>query len=55
MPAAKKEFYKNNTIDSVKQYLMMETESWDAGAIRAHSEQMNNVLLNSLVSKHETE
>ena len=55
MPAAKKEFYKNNTIDSVKQYLMMETESWDASAIRAHSEQMNNVLLNSLVSKHETE
>ncbi|MNH18251.1 hypothetical protein D3C79_779490 [compost metagenome] len=55
MPAAKKEFYKNNTIDSVKQYLMMETESWDADAIRAHSEQMNNVLLNSLVSKHESE
>ena len=55
MPAAKKEFYKNNTIDSVKQYLMMETESWDAGAIRAHSEQMNNVLLNSLVSKHESQ
>ena len=55
MPAAKKEFYKNNAIDSVKQYLMMETESWDASAIRAHAEQMNNVLLNSLVSKHETE
>jgi hypothetical protein len=55
MPAAKKEFYKNNTIDSVKQYLMMETESWDADAIRAHSEKMNNVLLNSLVSKHESE
>jgi hypothetical protein len=55
MPAAKKEFYKNNTIDSVKQYLMMETESWDADAIRVHSEQMNNVLLNSLVSKHVTE
>lgn len=55
MPSAKKEFYKNNTIDSVKQYLMMETESWDADAIRAHSEQMNNVLLNSLVSKHESE
>ncbi|MFJ4086091.1 DUF262 domain-containing protein [Pseudomonas psychrophila] len=55
MPAAKKEFYQNNTIDSVKQYLMMKTEPWDASAIRAHSEQMNNVLLNSLVSKHETE
>lgn len=55
MPAAKKEFYQNNTIDSVKQYLMMKAEPWDASAIRAHSEQMNNVLLNSLVSKHETE
>lgn len=55
MPSAKREFYKNNTIDSVKQYLMMEIESWDADAIRAHSEQMNNVLLNSLVSKHESE
>ncbi|PWY45277.1 DUF262 domain-containing protein [Pseudomonas sp. RW405] len=55
MPSAKKEFYKNNSIDSVKQYLMMETESWDADAIRAHSEQMNNVLLSSLVSKHESE
>lgn len=55
MPSAKKEFYKNNTIDSVKQYLMMEPESWDGDAIRAHSEQMNNVLLNSLTSKHETE
>ncbi len=55
MPAAKKEFYKNNAIDSVKQYLMMEIESWDADAIRAHSEQMTNVLLNSLVSKHESE
>ena len=54
MPAAKKEFYQNNTIDSVKQYLMMKTEPWDASAIRAHSEQMNNVLLNSLVSKHES-
>jgi hypothetical protein len=55
MPSAKKEFYKNNSIDSVKQYLMMETESWDADAIRAHSEQMNYVLLNSLVSTHESE
>ena len=55
MPAAKKEFYQNNTIDSVKQYLMMKTEPWDASAIRTHSEQMNNVLLKSLASKHETE
>lgn len=55
MPSAKKEFYKNNTIDSVKQHLMMKTEPWDADAIRAHSGQMSNVLLNSLASKHEIE
>lgn len=55
MPSAKKEFYKNNTIDSVKQHLMMKTEPWDADAIRVHSGQMSNVLLNSLASKHETE
>jgi hypothetical protein len=55
MPAAKKEFYQNNTIDSVKQHLMMNTEPWDASAIRTHYEQMNNVLLKSLASKHETE
>ena len=55
MPAAKKEFYKNNTIDSVKQYLMMEAEPWEAGAICTHSKHMNNVLLRSLASKYETE
>ncbi|MNE68954.1 hypothetical protein D3C81_2218580 [compost metagenome] len=55
MPAAKKEFYKNNTIDSVKQYLMMEVEPWEVGAICTHSKHMNNVLLRSLASKHETE
>ncbi|KRP95690.1 hypothetical protein TX25_08905 [Pseudomonas lactis] len=55
MPAAKKEFYQNNTIDSVKQHLMMKTEPWDANAIHTHYEQMNDVLLKSLTSKHETE
>ncbi|MEZ1317700.1 DUF262 domain-containing protein [Pseudomonas fluorescens] len=55
MPSAKSEFYLKNSIDSVKQYLMMETKPWDASAIRVHAEQMSNVLLNSLASKHETE
>lgn len=55
MPSAKNEFYLNNSIDSVKQYLMMETKPWDDIAIREHSKQMNNVLLNSLASQHETE
>jgi len=55
MPSAKSEFYLKNSIDSVKQYLMMGTKPWDAIAIREHSKQMNNVLLNSLASQHETE
>ncbi|MCF5515581.1 GmrSD restriction endonuclease domain-containing protein, partial [Pseudomonas sp. PA-3-6E] len=55
MPSAKSEFYLKNSIDSVKQYLMMETKPWDAIAIREHAKQMNHVLLNSLVSQHETE
>lgn len=55
MPAAKKEFYQNNTIDSVKQYLMMKEEPWDASAIREHYQKMKDVLLKSLASKHETE
>ena len=55
MPMAKKEFYQDNSIDSVKQYLMMETTSWDVDAIRTHCEQMKTVLLQSLASKHETE
>lgn len=55
MPSAKKEFYQNNSIDSVKQHLMMKTEPWDVHAISAHYQQMMDVLLKSLASKHETE
>lgn len=55
MPTAKKEFYQNNSIDSVKQYLMMKAEPWDAQAIRKHYQQMMDVLLKSLASKHVTE
>lgn len=55
MPSAKKEFYQNNSIDSVKQHLMMKAEPWDAHAISAHYQQMMDVLLKSLASKHETE
>lgn len=55
MPTAKKEFYQNNSIDSVKQHLMMKAEPWDAQAIRKHYQQMMEVLLKNLASKHETE
>lgn len=52
MPASKKEFYQNNTVDSIKQYLMLKTEPWDAAAIEAHYKQMINVLLNCLNPVH---
>lgn len=55
MPTAKKEFYQNNSIDSLKQHLMMKAEPWDAQAIRKHYQQMMDVLLKSLASKHVTE
>lgn len=55
MPTAKKEFYQNNSIDSIKQHLMMKAEPWDTQAIREHYQQMMEVLLKSLASKHETE
>ncbi|MDL2198142.1 DUF262 domain-containing HNH endonuclease family protein [Halopseudomonas aestusnigri] len=48
-PEQKKEFYLKNTLDSVKQYLMMQSQPWDAEAIREHYQQMTNVLLKSLV------
>ncbi|WP_137174112.1 DUF262 domain-containing protein [Massilia sp. HP4] len=48
MPAAKKEYYRNNRIDSIKQYLMMESREWDVAAIRAHGQAMSAVLVDSL-------
>ena len=48
MPSRKKEFYQNNTIDSVKQYMMMRYESWDSAAVKQHFEDMKKVLLNSI-------
>lgn len=44
-PKAKKEFYDKNTIDSVKQYLMMKVEPWDADAINEHYNEMVRVFL----------
>ncbi|TXF98016.1 DUF262 domain-containing protein [Massilia arenae] len=48
MPTAKKEYYANNQIDSIKQYLMMQRPEWNADAIRAHGEEMIGVLVDSL-------
>ena len=49
MPEAKKEYYRNNTIDSVKQHLMMQSEHWDISAIAKHYVEVKDVLLQSLV------
>lgn len=43
MPQAKKEYYRNNTIDSIKQYLMMKEDTWDEEAIDQHYQAMRNV------------
>ena len=48
MPEAKKEYYRNNPIDSVKQHLMIQFEHWDAERIAEHYETMKNVLVMSL-------
>ncbi|WML90812.1 DUF262 domain-containing HNH endonuclease family protein [Thiothrix lacustris] len=47
-PEAKKEYYKKNNIDSIKQYLMMKEDYWNEGSIEKHYQQMKTVLLNSL-------
>lgn len=48
MPAAKKEYYRNNHVDSIKQYLMMQRAEWDADTIRAHGQEMFLVIVDSL-------
>jgi len=48
MPAAKKEYYSNSQIDSIKQHLMMQSAEWDADTIRAHGQHMIEVLVSSL-------
>jgi hypothetical protein len=48
MPSAKKEFYQHNTIDSVKQHLMMKCEPWGSDAIHRHFSDMKAVFLESL-------
>lgn len=51
MPTAKKEHYSMNTIDSVKQCLMMDAKytNWDEESINEHYEEMKEVLKNVLV------
>jgi hypothetical protein len=58
MPEAKKEYYRNNTIDSVKQYFMMDDQRWprwNDDSIKSHFNEMKEVLLNSLDVTEESE
>jgi hypothetical protein len=48
MPQAKREYYEKNPIDSIKQYLMMQSPRWDAASIFGHYQEMKDVLLMSL-------
>lgn len=48
MPEAKREYYRNNTIDSVKQHLMMQSKLWDRDAVDEHYNAMRTILLSSL-------
>lgn len=48
MPEMKKEYYNNNTIDSIKQRLMMKAPRWDSTAISKHFEETKEVLLSNL-------
>jgi len=51
MPEAKKEYYRTNTIDSVKQHLMMKNQPWNTAAISKHYDRMCDVLLRSLTEE----
>ena len=48
MPETKKKHYRNNTIDSVKQYLMMKYDNWNEDSINKHFDEMKEVLLDAL-------
>ena len=52
MPKAKKDYYKKNTIDSVKQHLMMKDyEDWDENSIKKHYEEMKKILVDNVTKK----
>lgn len=58
MPETKKEYYRNNTIDSVKQYFMMDDQRWprwNKSSIKSHFKEMKQVLLNALVPTEKSE
>lgn len=51
MPEMKSGYYRNNTIDSVKQHIMMKTAPWGASSISTHYCAMKDVLVNGVRRK----
>jgi hypothetical protein len=49
-PEAKKDYYRTNSLDSIKQHLMMAESPWDAASILKHDESMRKVLIEGLSS-----
>lgn len=49
-PEAKSQYYRANVLDSLKQYLMMQSTPWEADAIRLHEKAMLDVLESSLAA-----
>ena len=47
-PQLKKGYYQKNPIDSIKQYLMMEEESWDELTINKHYQEMKSIFREDL-------
>jgi len=45
LPEAKKDYYKNAGIDSLKQRLMMKIDVWDKEAIFKHGKEMKELLI----------
>lgn len=47
-PTAKKDYYINNDIDSIKQAIMMSYDKWGIEEIKKHGEEMKNLLKSQL-------
>ncbi|MBP8852507.1 MAG: DUF262 domain-containing protein [Moraxellaceae bacterium] len=48
LPQAKRGYYPDGRIDSIKQYLMMESGDWNIEAMNRHEDEMLDVLLHAL-------
>lgn len=49
MPKAKQDYYKANSIDSIKQYLMMKSSEWTVDEMKQHHAQMMDILRTAIL------